>query len=410
MLEAYDIAIVGAGAIGAALACDLMREAPHLRIALIEANPESPAPVSPDRFDLRVAALSPKTVQYLRDLELWSAIEQQRLCAYRSMVVWDGQSTGAIDFHAADIHTETLGYIVENTVLLHSLHRRLEQNAAVQWFRANRLASLAEGVDDSTPLMLTLETGEQLTAELVVAADGAHSSVRQLAGFTTREWDYGQTAIITTVQTEMSHQHTAWQCFTPHGALAFLPLPDRQVDGQTQHYCSIVWSLNDDVVTDYMGCTSQEFCRHLELAFEQRLGRVLDIDERCSIPLRQRHARTYSQPRIALIGDAAHTVHPLAGQGMNLGFYDAMVLSEEVRRAVHRGYSLGEPALLKRYERRRKGHNLAAMAGMELFKRLFGSRAPGVVALRSAGLNWTRQQAWLKRYFIEAAAGEANWL
>lgn len=410
MIKAYDIAIVGAGVIGSALACDLVRRSPHLRIALIEASPESPAPVSPERFDLRVAALSPKTVQYLRDLELWPVIEQQRLCAYRSMVVWDGQSTGAIDFHAADIHADALGYIVENSVLLQALHRYLEQNAAVQWYRARRLESIAYGPEESAPLTLTLEAGEQLTAELVVAADGAQSSVRQLGGFATREWDYGQTAIITTVQTEFNHQNTAWQCFTAQGALAFLPLPDREVDGQVCHYCSIVWSLNDDVVADYMGCTPPEFCRRLELAFEQRLGRVLGIDDRCSIPLRQRHARAYSQPRIALIGDAAHTVHPLAGQGMNLGFYDAMVLAEEIRRAGNRGYELSEPALLKRYERRRKAHNLAAMAGMELFKRLFGSRVPGIVALRSAGLNWTRQQAWLKRYFIEAAAGEANWL
>lgn len=410
MLKPYDIAIVGAGVIGASLACDLARRSPHLRIALIEASPESPTPVSPDRYDLRVAALSPATVRYLRDLDLWSAIEQQRVCAYRSMVVWDGQSTGAIDFHAADIHKETLGYIVENTVLLYSLHLHLAQNAAVQWFRASKLESIADGETETAPLKLTLESGERLSAELVVAADGAQSTVRQLAGFATREWDYGQTAIITTVRTELAHQHTAWQCFTAQGALAFLPLPDREVDGQVRHFCSIVWSLNDEVVDEHMRCTPSEFCQRLERAFEQRLGRVLDIDERCSIPLRQRHATSYCRSRIALIGDAAHTVHPLAGQGMNLGFYDAMVLAEEIRRAVNRGYSLGEPALLKRYERQRKGHNLAAMAGMELFKRLFGSRAPGIVALRSAGLNWTRQQTWLKRYFIEAAAGEANWL
>lgn len=410
MLNAFDIAIVGAGVIGSALACDLVRRSPHLRIALIEAGSESPGPVSPDRYDLRVAALSAKTVGYLQDLDLWSAIEQQRVCAYRNMVVWDGQSTGAIDFHAADIHADTLGYIVENTVVLHALHQHLEHKGAAQWFRACRLESIADGQEESAPLTLTMETGEKLTAELVVAADGAQSSVRQLGRFATREWDYGQTAIITTVQTELSHQHTAWQCFTAHGALAFLPLPDREVDGQTHHYCSIVWSLDDAVVAGHMDCTPVEFCRRLELAFEQRLGRVLYVDERCSIPLRQRHARSYSQPRIALIGDAAHTIHPLAGQGMNLGFYDAMVFADEVRRAVDRGYELSEPALLKRYERRRKGHNMAAMAGMELFKRLFGSRAPGIIALRSAGLNWTRQQTWLKRYFIEAAAGEANGL
>lgn len=410
MLKVFDIAIVGAGVIGTTMACDLVRRLPHLRIALIEASPQSPAPISPDRFDLRVAALSPKTVHYLQALNLWTVIEQQRACAYRSMVVWDGESTGAIDFHAADIHAEALGYIVENNVLLHTLYQYLDQKSAVQWFRGCRLVSIGGREEDSAPLVLTLETGEQLSAELLVAADGAHSSVRQLGGFATREWDYGQTAIITTVQTEFSHQHTAWQCFTAHGALAFLPLPDREVEGQARHYCSIVWSLNDDVVADYMACTPPEFCRRLELAFEQRLGQVLEIDERCSIPLRQRHARSYFRPRIALVGDAAHTVHPLAGQGMNLGLYDAMVLAEEIRRAVDRGYSFGEPALLKRYERRRKGHNLAAMAGMEVFKRLFGSRAPSVVALRSAGLNWTGQQAWLKRYFIEAAAGEANWL
>ena len=200
----------------------------------------------------------------------------------------------------------------------------------------------------------------------MVAADGATSAVRRLAGLETREWDYLHHAIVTSVRCAESHQRTAWQRFTDDGPLAFLPL-DR---GGDTRWCSIVWSCTPKQGERLMALDDAAFCQALGKAFEHRLGKVECSDTRLCIPLRQRHAKRYVEPGLALIGDAAHVIHPLAGQGVNLGFLDAAVLAEELRHAQARGESIAEQRVLERYERRRMPHNLAMMAAMEGFQRL----------------------------------------
>ena len=254
---------------------------------------------------------------------------------------------------------------------------------------------------DETGVRLELEDGRSLSAGLLVAADGALSRVRDLAGFRTREWDYGQRAIVCTVETGLPHQATAWQRFLNTGPLAFLPLPGFE----GRHYCSIVWSAEPDLADALAALSDREFCDAAGEALESRLGAVLDCSPRASFPLRQRHAVEYTRPGIALVGDAAHTIHPLAGQGINLGLQDVIALSEELTAGMARGEAPGSPVLLARYQRRRKGENLLMMAAMDGFKSLFGSRQLPLRWLRNQGLKWVDRSGPIKHQLMRHAMG-----
>jgi len=236
---------------------------------------------------------------------------------------------------------------------------------------------------------------------LVVAADGANSAVRRLTGCQTREWDYLHQAIVTSVRCSEPHQATAWQRFTDEGPLAFLPLA--RDDGQ--HWCSIVWSTTPEQAEQAMAMDDEAFCQALGRAFEGRLGEVLEADPRVCVPLRQRHAKRYVDEGLALIGDAAHVIHPLAGQGVNLGFLDAAVLAEELGRACERGERLADVKVLSRYERRRMPHNLALMAAMEGFERLFQANPLPLRWLRNSGLKIVEQMPEAKALFVRQALG-----
>ena len=255
--------------------------------------------------------------------------------------------------------------------------------------------------DASGRMEISLEDGTSLRADLMVAADGALSPVRELLGFATREWDYGHRAIVTTVAVEQPHQYTAWQRFLPSGPLAFLPLPE----GGGQHFCSIVWSLQEELVDDLLALDDEAFCLELGNAIEHRLGAVQASAQRYAFPLRQRHAIDYVQPGVALVGDAAHTIHPLAGQGINLGLLDVMVLAEEVLASCEAGGSPGTIETLRRYQRRRKGDNLLMMAAMDGFKRLFEQQAPPLRWLRNAGMRQVGRMLPVKREIIRRAMG-----
>ena len=216
----------------------------------------------------------------------------------------------------------------------------------------------------------------------------------------TREWDYLHHAIVTSVRTADSHQHTAWQRFTDEGPLAFLPL-----EREGEHWCSIVWSVTPTEAQRLMALGDDEFCRDLEKAFEGRLGTVLSADPRVCVPLRQRHAKRYVAEGLALIGDAAHTIHPLAGQGVNLGFLDAAVLAEVLLHAASRGERLADVRVLSRFERRRMPHNLALMAAMEGLERLFQADPLPLRWLRNTGLKWVDSLPEAKAMFVRQALG-----
>ncbi|GAB3285089.1 UbiH/UbiF/VisC/COQ6 family ubiquinone biosynthesis hydroxylase [Parahaliea aestuarii] len=395
-----DVAIVGAGMAGGALALALAGQG--LRLALVESRPLTPPPLPAERdvtsFDTRVSALNPESVALLERLGAWPDIAAYRHCPYHHMTVWDAEGTGHIEFDAADVDSAVLGHIVENRAVVSALLSRLQAAADLQVLAPARLAALSQ---DEDMITLDLEGGDSLRAGLLVAADGALSSVRSLLDFRTREWDYGHRALVTTVVTEHPHQNTARQRFLPSGPLAFLPLPG----GEGRHVCSIVWSLREELADEVLALDDAAFCQRLGEAFEHHLGRVLAASPRTAFPLRQRHAVDYVQSRVALVGDAAHTIHPLAGQGINLGFKDVAVLAEEVVSAHRRGRDIGRLEVLRRYQRRRKGENLLMMGAMDVFKTLFEQEALPLRWLRSAGMGAVHRAGPLKQEIMRRAMG-----
>ncbi|MFE8070670.1 UbiH/UbiF/VisC/COQ6 family ubiquinone biosynthesis hydroxylase [Marinobacteraceae bacterium S3BR75-40.1] len=398
-----DIAIVGGGLVGMALALALSSLPVQVRVLEGQSRDsmlaEPPELNGVDDAEPRVSALTEATRGFLADLGAWPRIRESRRCAYRHMRVWDAEGTGAIGFDADTLQVPQLGHIVENRLVVKALVEAALQQDNIELMDRVKVEGWSR---EGTAQVLRLADGGSVRASLVIGADGAQSRIRRWCGLPTREWDYGQQAIVGTVRTEKPHAMTAWQRFTPTGPLAFLPLATEAGD---QHYCSIVWSQDLDAAGRFMQLEDEDFKQMLGEAFEFRLGRIEAVSRRHAFPLRQRHAKHYSMQGVALVGDAAHTIHPLAGQGVNLGFADAAVLADEIRRAVGRGQQPGEAAILRRYERRRKGDNLMMMAGMEGFKQLFGRDELPLRWLRNAGLRWVNGQDTVKSWLATEAMG-----
>ena len=381
--------------VGSALALAL--QGSGLNIIVVDGGPLSVKPFDTQApFEPRVSALSAASQRILQRLDVWDGIANRRASPYGEMQVWDGSGTGQIHFSAASVHADVLGHIVENRVVQDALLERLH-DCDIGLLANARLEQMRRSGDD---WLLTLADDRQLRAPLVVAADGANSAVRKLTGTATREWDYLHHAIVTSVRTEQSHHKTAWQRFTDNGPLAFLPL-----ERAGEHWCSIVWSVTPKEAERLTALDDETFCRELEQAFEGRLGPVMAADPRLCVPLRQRHAKRYVAEGLALIGDAAHTIHPLAGQGVNLGFLDAAVLAEVLLHAAERGERLADIRVLSRFERRRMPHNLALMAAMEGFERLFQADQLPLRWLRNTGLKLVNQMPEAKATFVRQALG-----
>jgi 2-octaprenylphenol hydroxylase len=390
-----DLLIVGAGMVGSALALAL--QGSGLNIIVLDGGPLDVKPFdSQSPFEPRVSALSGASQRILQRLGAWDGIASRRASPYGEMQVWDGSGTRQIHFSASSVHAEVLGHIVENRVVQDALLDRLH-DSDIGLLANARLEQMRRSGDD---WLLTLADGRLLRAPLVVAADGANSAVRRLTGTETREWDYLHHAIVTSVRTANSHRKTAWQRFTDNGPLAFLPL-----EREGEHWCSIVWSVTPGESERLMTLDDETFCRELEQAFEGQLGSVISADPRLCVPLRQRHAKRYVAQGLALIGDAAHTIHPLAGQGVNLGFLDAAVLAEVLLHAAERGERLADVRVLSRFERRRMPHNLALMAAMEGFERLFQADPLPLRWLRNTGLKVVNQLPEAKAIFVRQALG-----
>ncbi|WP_024645164.1 2-octaprenyl-3-methyl-6-methoxy-1,4-benzoquinol hydroxylase [Pseudomonas syringae] len=390
-----DVLIVGAGMVGSALALAL--QGSGLEVLVVDGGPLSVKPFDPQsNFEPRVSALSAASQRILQRLGAWEGIAARRISPYAHMHVWDGSGTGEIHFSASSVHANVLGHIVENRVVQDALLDRLH-DSDIGLLANSRLEQMRHSGDD---WLLTLADGRLLRAPLVIAADGANSAVRRLTETPTREWDYQHHAIITSVRTAESHKKTAWQRFTDDGPLAFLPL-----DREGEHWCSIVWSVTPTEAERLMLLDDELFCRELESALEGRLGQILTADPRLCVPLRQRHAKRYVAKGLALIGDAAHTIHPLAGQGVNLGFLDAAVLAEVLTHAAQRGERWSDARVLGRYERRRMPHNLTLMAAMEGFERLFQANPLPLRWLRNTGLKVVNQLPEAKALFVREALG-----
>jgi len=392
MSEQYDVVIVGGGMVGLTLACSLGGSA--LRVAVLEANPMTrdwPA----DSIGLRVSAITHASRKVFNSVGAWQSMVDQRVTAYGEMHVWDAAGDGVIHFDSAEAGEPSLGYIIENRIIQAALLHQAEQFENIELMTPARWQ---QWHDQQDQVCISLEDGRQLRTKLLVGADGARSPVREQAGIQTKGWGYDQHAVMAIVKTEQPHLRTCWQRFLPNGPLAFLPMHD--------HYSCVVWSTTPEQAAELVAMDDIQFMAQLGEAFEYRLGRVVEVRERGQFPLRLQHTLDYVKQRIALVGDAAHAIHPLAGQGVNLGVLDAAALAETVLSSHAMRRDIGSLQNLRRYERWRKGQNVAMMLSMDGFKRLFGSPLEPVKLARNFGLNATNSLIPVKRLFMEYAMGD----
>lgn len=385
----YDIIIVGGGIVGLTMA-NTLRDS-ELKIAVIEQN--EPRPVTAD-IDLRVSAINASASQFFQEAGVWQHMAADRVSAFLRMHVWDSTGVGQIDFDSAQCRVPALGHIIENSVIQQALRETLLESNHVDWLCPYTIQSLMLSEDEQ---VVTLDDGARMSCDLIIGADGSHSIVRQIAGIDFQRKEYAQSGVVATVATELAHDKTAWQCFLPSGPLAFLPMADGR--------CSIVWSLDEGQVGDILTLDDEAFSRQLEQAFEYRLGAVTSVSQRAAFPLAHGHVNRYVQRGMALIGDAAHIIHPLAGQGANLGIMDALCLAEVLKTALDQNRQWNALHTLRQYERSRKGANLAMEASMSGFKVLFGNENPLLATLRNTGLNLVDQLPLVKNQLIQHALG-----
>ena len=389
-MSRFDIIIIGGGIVGATAACAL--GASGARVALIEAR--EPVPPEKQQPDPRVFAITRASERIFRSLGVWDAIDRQGAFAFSDMEVWDAGGEGVTHFDCADLGEPWLGHIIEPRFIQAALWQQLESTEAVTLYCPARFQAISI-LDDS--VVVDLDDAQQLTAELVIAADGARSPVRKTLGMQTRRHDYRQSSLVALVKTNDPHQNTAWQRFLPGGPLAFLPMGDG--------WSSIVWTMPSDKIERLLTADRDVFHEELAAAFEYRLGAVVDSGEREAWPLQRMHAEHYVAARVALIGDAAHAIHPLAGQGVNLGLLDAAALAEVVIDARQRGKDAGRLAVLRRYERWRRGDNLLMMMAMDGINQVFSNTRLPLNQARNLGLSMVNRSATAKRLFMEHAMG-----
>lgn len=391
-MQSVDVAIVGGGMVGLAVACGL--QGSGLRVAVLEQHvPQTLATDAPPQ--LRVSAINAASEKLLTRLGVWSDIVARRACCYHGMEVWDKDSFGRIEFDDQSMGYSHLGHIVENTVIHHALWQKAQQSADITLMAPAALQQVAWGENDA---FLTLKDGSMLTARLVIGADGANSWLRNEADIPLTFWDYRHHALVATIRTQEAHGAVARQAFHGEGILAFLPLSD-------PHLCSIVWSLSPQDAERMQQASVDEFNQALNIAFDNRLGLCRVESERQVFPLTGRYARQFAAHRLALVGDAAHTIHPLAGQGVNLGFMDAAELIDELKRLQRQGKDIGQYLYLRRYERSRKHSAAMMLAGMQGFRELFAGENPAKKLLRDIGLKLADTLPGVKPQLIRQAMG-----
>ena len=395
MTAKFDVVIAGAGMVGLT-AASLFARNDSLNVLVVDAGPFPDHDDSSD-IDLRVSAISPGSAATLDGVGAWVAIEGRRACPYRAMRVWDaaGYADGpeTLTFDAASLALPELGHIVENQRIRQALIDRLTDTRV----RVSFASPIAEITRRERRFEVTLADGEVLRPELLVGADGAQSLVRQAAGIPVDTWSYAQKALVTHLSTERPHRHTAWQRFLEDGPVGMLPFTDGRI--------SVVWSTTEENAEAGLSMTDEALSERLTEITDHVLGKLTVDGPRGAFPLRAQHASTYAQDGLVLIGDAAHTVHPLAGQGVNLGIADASALFDAVDAALASGEYPGDLPTLRRYERARRGDNQTMLRFIDGLNRLFSNRSTALARLRGVGMYLFNHSGPVRDRAVQTALG-----
>ena len=390
-MEQFDVIIIGGGIVGTTLACALGESG--VLVALVETR----EPVVRTEPDPRVFAITRASEHIFRSLAVWEAMTAQPVCAFTDMEVWDAGGGSVLHFDCAELAEPCLGYILEPGVMQTALYDRLRVLESVRLFCPSTFTAIEVTNEHAA---VTLNDGKCLVAALLAVADGARSPAREYLQIKTRRHDYRQSSLVARVETEQPHADTAWQRFLAGGPLAFLPL----ADGAS----SIVWTLPNSEIERVSSLDKSGFHDELGMAFDFRLGRILDAGPRESWPLLRQHAACYVLQRVALLGDAAHAIHPLAGQGVNLGLLDAATLSEVVLNDRRRGRDPGRLHTLRRYERWRRSDNQLMMTAMDGINQLFSNANLPATRLRNAGLSLVNRIGPVRHALMKHAMGLAG--
>lgn len=396
----FDVVIVGGGIVGLSFANELADT--DFSVAIIEQHELKAISEQPD---CRVSAINRFALKRFHETAVLQSPLAQRMCVFEKMFVWDKTGTGQIQFDSAELGVAELGAIIENNVLQQMLLEKVKAAKNISCFCPVTIAEINYHADvdftqdeaEQYGSRIVLTSGEKIQAKLLVGADGVNSKVREIAGIERFKQSYQQQGLVCNVATSESHQNTAWQCFMPTGPLAFLPLYNG--------YSSIVWSLDEAQAQQNMALDDEAFKIALAEASEFKLGEIKDLGQRFLFPLSHGHATQYVKPGLALIGDAAHNIHPLAGQGANLGIADAFALAEVILAAKKANRQWAAQHTLSKYQRQRKGANQLMEISMSGFKELFGRQNTFLSEIRNAGLSLVDHIPALKYRIIQQALG-----
>jgi 2-octaprenylphenol hydroxylase len=390
-MQKFDVIIVGGGMVGLTTALAIRKQS-DLTVAVIDTAAPTALSVEPET---RVSAINLASQHIFENLNVWPAIQQMRLKAYQQMHVWDKQGFASLNFDQQSVNQAQLGWIIENNVIRQALWQQVEKTAGITLV-TDKLSSIAEG---DTEVFASFENHPPIIAKLVIGADGANSWLRQQMKMPIIFRDYDHHALVATVHCPQGHQNTAWQVFLPEGPLAFLPLYD-------DHLCSIVWSTSPAQAKQLLTTDITEFNKQITAASDGKLGAISLQSERGCFPLTMRLVHEFNQSRLILIGDAAHTIHPLAGQGVNLGLLDASCLAQTIAELANSQKDIAHTPTLNKFSRYRKTQAAEMIAAMELIKQTFAIKPKPLQLLRGFGMSLLDNISPIKQILVKQAIGD----